>query len=175
MTVFPFPPDFPGLSVPFSVVGFDWDSGAPDGELLILPSGCEAPPFGGPVFAPDVTSDDDRLLRPADAAPEQGPVWMEAFCPHGTLRSRLTAAVAAFGERLWLHLAPMSTLYTLPCPDGAEFVRQCAHWPDGGTVRVLLYGTDETLAMQLALAAACGVPQVFGPLTAARSGAVFTD
>ena len=34
MTVFPFPPDFPGLSVPFSVVGFDWDSGAPDGELL---------------------------------------------------------------------------------------------------------------------------------------------
>ena len=46
MTVFPFPPDFPGLSVPFSVVGFDWDSGAPDGELLILPSGCEAPPFG---------------------------------------------------------------------------------------------------------------------------------
>ena len=36
--------------------------------------------------------------------------------------------------------------------------------PDGGTVRVLLYGTDETLAMQLALAAACGVPQVFGQL-----------
>ena len=75
MTVFPFPPDFPGLSVPFSVVGFDWDSGAPDGELLILPSGCEAPPFGGPVFAPDVASDDDRLLRPADAAPSgQGSV-----------------------------------------------------------------------------------------------------
>ena len=45
MTVFPFPPDFPGLSVPFSVVGFDWDSGAPDGELLILPSGCEARPL----------------------------------------------------------------------------------------------------------------------------------
>ena len=40
MTVFPFPPDFPGLSAPFSVVGFDWDTGAPDGELLILPRGC---------------------------------------------------------------------------------------------------------------------------------------
>ena len=197
MTVFPFPPDFPGLSMPFSVVGFDWDNGAPDGELLVLPRGCGVPAFGGPVFTPDAAFDDDRLLRPADAAPEHGPVWMDAFCPRGTLRSRLTAAVAAFGSRLWLHLAPMSTLYTLPCPDGAgtpvpeaeraallrahpscfcpEFVCQCAHWPDGGTVRVLLYGTDETLAMQLALAAACGVPQVFGPLTAARSGAVFTD
>ena len=42
MTVFPFPPDFPGLSVPFSVVGFDWDSGAPDGELLVLPLGLHA-------------------------------------------------------------------------------------------------------------------------------------
>ena len=52
MTVFPFPPDFPGLSVPFSVVGFDWDSGAPDGELLVLPRGCEALAFDGPVFAP---------------------------------------------------------------------------------------------------------------------------
>ena len=172
MTVFPFPPDFPGLSVPFSVVGFDWDSGAPDGELLVLPRGCGAPAFDGPV-------------------------WMDAFCPRGTLRSRLTAAVAAFGERLWLHLAPMSTLYTLPCPDGAgtpvsdaeraallaahpgyfcpEFVCQCAHWPDSDIIRVLLYDTDETLAMQLALAAACGVPQVFGPLTTANSAAVLTD
>ena len=87
MTVFPFPPDFPGLSVPFSVVGFDWDSGAPDGELLVLPRGCEALAFDGPVFAPDAAFDDDRLLRPADAAPEHGPVWMDAFCPRGTLRS----------------------------------------------------------------------------------------
>ena len=186
MTVFPFPPDFPGLSAPFSVVGFDWDSGAPDGELLVLPRGCGAPAFDGPVFTPDAAFDDDRLLRPADAAPEHGPVWMEAFCPRGTLRSRLTSAVAAFGERLWLHLAPMSTLYTLPCPDGAgtpvsdaeraallaahpscfcpEFVCQCAHWPDSDIIRVLLYDTDETLAMQLALAAACGVPRVFGQL-----------
>ena len=61
MTVFPFPPDFPGLSVPFSVVGFDWDSGAPDGELLVLPRGCEALAFDGPVFAPDAAFDDDRL------------------------------------------------------------------------------------------------------------------
>ena len=187
MTVFP--PDFPGLSAPFSVVGFDRDSGAPDGELLVLPSGCEAPPFGGPVFAPNTVLDREQLLRPADAAPERGPVWLDAFCPRGTLRSRLTAAVSAFGERLWLHLAPRSLLYTLPCPDGVgtpisaaeraallaahaghfcpEFVCQCAHWPDAETVRVLLYDTDETLAMQLALAAACGVPQVFGPLTAA--------
>lgn len=29
--------------------------------------------------------------------------------------------------------------------------------------------------MQLALAAACGVPQVFGPLTTANSAAVLTD
>ena len=197
MTVFPFPPDFPGLSVPFSVVGFDWDSGAPDGELLVLPRGCGAPAFDGPVFTPDAAFDDDRLLRPADAAPEHGPVWMDVSCPRGTLRARLTAAVAAFGERLWLHLAPMSTLYTLPCPDGAgtpvsdaeraallaahpscfcpEFVCQCAHWPDSDIIRVLLYDTDETLAMQLALAAACGVPQVFGPLTTANSAAVLTD
>ena len=104
MTVFPFPPDFPGLSVPFSVVGFDWDSGAPDGELLVLPRGCGAPAFDGPVFTPDAAFDDDRLL-----------------------------------------------------------------------IRVLLYDTDETLAMQLALAAACGVPQVFGPLTTANSAAVLTD
>ena len=91
----------------------------------------------------------------------------------------------------------MSTLYTLPCPDGAgtpvsdaeraallaahpscfcpEFVCQCAHWPDSDIIRVLLYDTDETLAMQLALAAACGVPQVFGPLTTANSAAVLTD
>ena len=186
MTVFPFPPDFPGLSAPFSVVGFDWDTGAPDGELLVLPSGCEAPPFDGPIFAPDAAFNGEQLLRLADTAPERGPVWLDAFCPRGTLRARLTAAVAAFGERLWLHLAPISTLYTLPCPDGVgtpvseaertallaahpghfcpEFVCQCAHWPDGDTVRVLLYDTGETLAMQLALAAACGVSQVFGQL-----------
>ena len=193
MTVFPFPPDFPGLSAPFSVVGFDWDTGAPDGELLVLPRGCEAPAFDGPIFSPDAAPDDDRLLRPMAAAPERGPVRMDAFCPRGTLRARLTAAVSAFGDRLWLHLTPRSLLYTLPCPDGVgtpvpeaertallrahpsdfcpEFVCQCAHWPDGNTIRVLLYDTGETLAMQLALAAACGVPQVFGPLSAA----VFTD
>ena len=67
MTVFPFPPDFPGLSMPFSVVGFDWDNGAPDGELLVLPRGCGVPAFGGPVFTPDAAFDDDRLLRPVHA------------------------------------------------------------------------------------------------------------
>ena len=96
MTVFPFPPDFPGLSVPFSVVGFDWDSGAPDGELLVLPRGCGAPAFDGPVFTPDAAFDDDRLLRPADAAPEHDPVWMDASCPRGTLRARLRGAVVFF-------------------------------------------------------------------------------
>lgn len=78
MTVFPFPPDFPGLSVPFSVVGFDWTPARRTVSCSSCRAAAGAPAFDGPVFTPDAAFDDDRLLRPADAAPEHGPVWMDA-------------------------------------------------------------------------------------------------
>ena len=187
MTVFPFPPDPADPRAPFSVVGFDWETGAPGGELLVLPSGGDLPSFEGPIFAPEAVCADARLLRPTDGAPPGGAVWMDAFSPRGTLRARLTSAVAAFGPRLWVHIEPLSQLFTLPCPDGVgtpissaerrallsahpghfcpELVCRCAHWPDGDRIRVLLYDTDDTLAMKLALASACGVCRAFGRLT----------
>ena len=184
MTVFPFPPDFPKISAPFSIVGFDWKTGSPEGELLITPDGSVPSGFRGPVWSSVPCPDRPGLLYPPEAAPEARPVAFPSFVPPHSLRAHWSAAKMRFGSRLWLQLMPLSHLFVLPCPDGAgtpvppqelaricsvhpsyfcpEFVCQCAHWPDDGQICVLLFDTDETISMKLSLAAALGIPSVFG-------------
>ena len=185
MTVFPFPADAAEISAPFSVVGFDWERGTPEGELLVVPEGADAPPFDGPVWSPAAARDWPGLLRPAGAAPAGSPVWLSCACTAGTLEHRLREAAAAFGARLWLRLEPQSALYHPPCPaeagrpvtaaelaavraahpdfDCPEFVCRCCHWDDGGRLSVLLFDTEETIGKKLDLTASLDIPYVFGP------------
>ena len=187
MTVFPFPPEAIACGAPFSVIGFDWERGTAEGELLVLPAGGEAPAnFPGPVYAAAPAPDRPGLLCPEDTARDGRPIAVPAFFPQGTLRERLRSAVARYGARLWLYFTPGAHLFTLPCPGsrGAaldaevcralcaahpprfcpEFVCQCSHWAEDGAVQVLLFDTPDTLAQQLTLAAACGVAYAFGEL-----------
>ena len=183
MTVFPFPPD---ADAPFSVVGFDWADGEPAGELFVLPRGMRSPVAGAPVWSPEGGAAGTGALCDAETAGAEQPVWMDCFCPHGTIRDRLTHAAQQYGARLWLHLTPIAQLYALPCPDGRgrtasraeqeralaehpscfcpEFLCQCCHWAKGGQIFVLLYDTGETIGMKLALADTLGVKYVFGEL-----------
>ena len=185
MTVFPFPPE---AKAPFSVVGFDWTDGRPEGELFVLPHGAKPPVPGAPFWSPEGGADGAGALRDAAGAEAAQPVWLDCFCPRGTVKDRLTQAAAQFGPRLWLHLAPVSLLFTLPCPDGhgqsvsraereailsehpsyfcPEFLCQCCHWAEGARLHVLLYDTEESLGKKLALAEAVGIGYVFGHLDA---------
>lgn len=183
MTVFPFPADRAENSEAFSVVGFDWEHGTPEGELLVLPEGAAAPPFSGPIWSPVPQPLRPGLLCPAAAAPAGQPVWLPCSAS-GRLSDDLRQAAAVFGARLWLYLEPQAALYRPPCSGSGqalsaaelaglcaahasffspELLCRCCHWAEGSRLSVLLFDTEQTLSMKLSLAASLGIPYVFGP------------
>lgn len=90
----------------------------------------------------------------------------------GDLFQRFQEASSCFPGRCWLHLEPLRTVFSLPCPtgigadideipDGPVFYSQAlccqyAHFSQCNQGRVVLWDTDETLEKKLQLARQAG-------------------
>ena len=185
MTVFDFPPQALAETDCFSVLSRD---GAE--ELLIIPP--RALPdtavsqaawvyFHAPQMPLERLPITPRTLVPEYLAARfaENPVMISSQLCGGTLRERLTDALARFGERVWLLCEPLCARLPLPCPDAREerlsqaeiqafFAAHpalytpefcCEYAVDTERSQLYLRDTPQTIAQKLTLADSAGIPR----------------
>lgn len=187
MTVFAFPPQASAESAPYWLVGTDYRTHQPAGSILVIPPGCSAPADAGePVFCMDGSPGGTLVCEQASAATGHAEVWVSSHISGGTLRERLTQALAQYGARLWLRIEPLCMRFPMPCPTGEgetitraqsaalqarapafyspEFCCMYCVETESGRAFMHLFDTPDTISETLALAFELGLPNVFGDI-----------
>lgn len=188
MIVYDFPPSAQRETAAFSIVGRHFSSGTLCGELMLIPrNALPEHSFCGPLFYLDEPRVDRFPICTRTLVPEalagrfpDNPVYISSLLSGGTLEARLCEARSAFGDRLWLLLAPFSHFFPLPCPDGnGRFLPErgallpqaesafssalCCRFQAAnlaGLRGVYLFDTPQTISHKLALADQCGILNV---------------
>lgn len=187
MIVFAFPPQAALDAAPYWLSGTDYGAKTAAGTLIVVPPGCEIPAAGGaPVFCMDSGAPGQILSEARAAQHAARGVWLSSRLSGGTLRERLTQALAQYGERLWLRVEPLRMRFPMPCPtaDGEPLTQSesltiqdacpafycpefccmyCVQF-DGAQAFMHLFDTTQTISKKLALANDLGVPYAFGDI-----------
>lgn len=183
MIVYPFQPT---KRFGYSLLGYDEVAKTTGSELYLLPRGQRVPAeYTGSFVFCDAPQPPEQCLQPVEIARADAPaVYCDTQISGGSLATRLSALLAAWGERLWVYLLPLCMRFSVPCPTGqgealssqalaqlqalrpshysSALVCRYSFYTDESGAWVVLFDTDETCREKCALARSLGVRQLFG-------------